>query len=203
MLEALKFFQPFALNNLGGAIILLTIAVKIALYPLTLQSTQQMLKMSRVQPELAEIQKKFKGQPEKLQKAMMELYKQHKVNPLGGCLPMLLQIPFFIALFFALNSKEFVSLAQIAGTNAHFLWIKSLTAHDPYYILTVLIGLTTYWTQKVTPMAGSDQQKQMMLFMPIFITFISAGFPAGVQLYWVVQNLLTVAQQAYIIRHKV
>jgi len=199
MLEALKFF--FALSgNWGLAIILLTVAVKLALYPLTLQSTKQMAAMQTLQPKMEALQKKLKDQPDKLQKETMELYKSEGVNPLGGCMPMLLQIPVFLALFFALTSKEFkVDILAKAGPTAHFLWISNLALPDTTYILVALIALSTYWSSLTMP-GAAKQQKSMLYFMPAFIAFISVSFPAGVQLYWVVQNLLTIAQQLYILR---
>jgi YidC/Oxa1 family membrane protein insertase len=198
MLEALRFF--FAISgNWGLAIVLLTVAAKFALYPLTLQSTKQMDAMQKLQPKLEALQKKLKGQPDKLQKETMELYKREGVNPLGGCLPMLLQIPVFLALFFALTSKDFAAVLASAGTKAQFLWISNLAQPDTTYIFVFLIGISTYWTSLTMP-GAAKQQKSMLYFMPAFIAFISIKFPAGVQLYWVVQNLLTVAQQAYILR---
>lgn len=116
---------------------------------------------------------------------------------------MLLQIPVFIALFMALTSQEFKAAVIASGSASAFLWIKDITLKDPYYIMPLLIGLTTYWSQKTMPSAGGmDQMKQMMLFMPIFIAFISIEFAAGVQIYWVAQNVLTVAQQMYILKEK-
>lgn len=198
MLEALKFF--FAISgNWGLAIVLLTVAVKFALYPLTLQSTKQMEAMQKLQPKLEALQKKHKDQPEKLQKETMDLYKNEGVNPLGGCLPMLLQIPIFLALFFALTSKDFAMVLATAGAKAQFLWISNLSKPDTTYIFVFLIGLSTYWTSLTMP-GAAKQQKSMLYFMPAFIAFISIKFPAGVQLYWVVQNLLTVGQQTYILR---
>ncbi|MFH1709622.1 MAG: YidC/Oxa1 family membrane protein insertase [bacterium] len=198
MLEALKFF--FAISgNWGFAVILLTVATKIALYPLTLQSTKQMDAMQKLQPKLATLQKKLKGQPDKIQKETMELYKSEGVNPLGGCLPMLLQIPVFLALFFALTSPEFKLILDSAGAKAQFLWITNLAKPDTTYILVFLVGISTYWSSLTMP-GAAKQQKGMLYFMPAFIAFISVSFPAGVQLYWVVQNLLTVAQQMYILR---
>lgn len=199
MIEALKFFFSVS-GNWGAAIILLTIAVKFALYPLTLQSTKQMEAMQKLQPKLEALQKKLKDQPEKLQKETMELYRSEGVNPLGGCLPMLIQIPFFLALFFALTSKDFAQILATAGGSAKFLWIKDLSVCDPTYILVFLIGLTTYWTSLTMPGGAGKQQKSMLYFMPGFIAIISVKFPAGVQLYWVVQNLLTTAQQVYILK---
>ena len=198
MMEALKFF--FAISgNWGLAIVLLTVAVKFALYPLILQSTKQMEAMQKLQPKLESLQKKLKDQPEKLQKETMELYKSEGVNPLGGCLPMLLQIPVFLALFFALTSKDFAAVLGAAGSSAQFLWISNLSRPDSTYIFVFLIGISTYWTSLTMP-GAAKQQKAMLYFMPAFIAFISIKFPAGVQLYWVVQNVLTVAQQSYILR---
>jgi len=198
MMEALKFF--FAISgNWGFAIILLTVAVKLALYPLTLQSTKQMDAMQKLQPKMEALQKKLKDQPEKLQKETMELYKNEGVNPLGGCLPMLLQIPVFLALFFALTSKEFKLILAEAGSKAQILWIANLAKPDPTYVLVFLIAVSTYWSSLTMP-GAAKQQKSMLYFMPAFIAFVSVPFPAGVQLYWAVQNLLTVAQQLYILR---
>jgi YidC/Oxa1 family membrane protein insertase len=198
MMEALKFF--FALSgNWGLAIVFLTVAVKFALYPLTLQSTKQMEAMQKLQPKLEALQKKHKDHPELLQKETMDLYKNEKVNPLGGCLPMLLQIPIFLSLFFALTSKDFALVLASAGSHAQFLWITNLSKPDTTYVLVFLIGLSTYWTSLTMP-GAAKQQKSMLYLMPAFIAFISIKFPAGVQLYWVVQNVLTVAQQTYILR---
>lgn len=203
MLQVLNFFYAIGGHNYGVAIILLTVAVKTALYPLTLQSTKQMAAMQKLQPKFEELKKKHKDKPEKFQQETMDLYKQHGVNPLGGCLPMLLQIPVFLALFMALTSQNFRAVVSASGSAATFLWIKDITLKDPYYIMPFLIGISTYWSQKTMPSAGGgDQMKQMMLFMPIFIAFISIQFAAGVQLYWVAQNLLTVAQQLYILKEK-
>jgi YidC/Oxa1 family membrane protein insertase len=198
MMEALKFLFNYS-GNWGIAIILLTLSTKIVLYPLTLQSTKQMAAMQRLQPKIEALQKKLKDQPDKQQKEMIDLYKSEGVNPLGGCLPMLLQIPIFLSLFFALTSPGFKETLAAAGTHAQFLWIHNLAKPDPQYILVVLIGLSTYWTSITMP-GGTKQQKSMLYFMPGFIAIISISFPAGVQLYWVVQNVLTVAQQSYILR---
>ena len=199
MMEALKALFSIS-GNWGIAIILLTVAVKAVLYPLTFQSTRQMAAMQKLQPKLEALQKKLKDQPDKLQKETMDLYKSEGVNPLGGCLPMLLQIPVFLALFFALTSPDFRAVLNAAGTHAQFLWITNLAKPDPTYILIVFIGLSTYWSSLTMPGGASKQQKAMLYFMPAFIAIISMSFPAGVQLYWVVQNLLTIAQQVYIMR---
>ncbi|MFC1560268.1 YidC/Oxa1 family membrane protein insertase [Candidatus Margulisiibacteriota bacterium] len=201
MLSVLQFLFNLS-GNYGTAVVLLTIIIKFALYPLTLQSTRQMDAMQKIQPKVQELQKKFKDKPDQLQKETVALYKQEGVNPLGGCLPMLLQIPFFIGLFVALTSKEFAALLSAEGVSANFLWIGNLAKPDPTYVMVALIGISTYLSQITMPGAGSKQQKGMLYFMPAFIAFISMKFPAGVQLYWTVSNLLTVAQQLYISRVK-
>jgi YidC/Oxa1 family membrane protein insertase len=199
MLEILKFFYVIGGNNYGIAIILLTAATNIALYPLTLSSIVQMAAMQKVQPKLQALQKKHKDEPQKLQKEMMDLYKAEGVNPLGGCLPVLLKIPVFLALFFSLQSPEFTKLI---GTTSQFLWMGSIAKPDPTYIMPILIGITMWLTQKTMPAAGGQSQMIMML-MPVFIIFVSVPFAAGVQIYWVVSNLIAWAQQAYIMSVKV
>jgi len=201
MYEALKFFFSIS-GNWGVAIVLLTIAVKTALYPLTAQSTKQMEAMQKVQPKLEELKIKHKDKPDQIQKETIELYKREGVNPLGGCLPMLLQIPIFLALFFTLTAKEFTAVLAEGGARSQILWITNLSKPDPTLILVILIALTTFWASLTMPGGASKQQKSMLYFMPAFIAFVSMPFPAGVQLYWIVQNLLTIAQQMYILRAK-
>lgn len=188
-------------GNYGIAIILLTVIVKFALFPLTWQSTRQMAAMQKIQPKIDALRTKHKDNPQAMQQEMMQLYKEAGVNPFGGCLPMLLQIPFFLALFFALSNQEFIAILSDSSINARFLWLPSMATYDPTYILVVLIALSTYLSQK-TMGSSNPQQQQMMFFMPVFIALISARFPAGVQLYWVVSNMLTVGQQLYILRKK-
>ena len=199
MLASLNFFYTMS-GNYGLAIILLTIAINFALYPLTLSSIVQMSAMQRIQPKIAELQKKYKNEPDKMQKETMDLYKKEKINPFGGCLPMLLKIPFFIALFLALQSKNFVALISNPNVNASFLWIHNLAKPDPTYILIILIALTTYLSQKTMPASSNQQMAGMNYIMPIFFAFISVTFPSGVQIYWVISNLVAVAQQWYIVR---
>ena len=197
MLEILKFFYQIGGHNYGLAIIWLTVSINLALYPLTLTSIQQMAALQKVQPRMQEIQKKYKDEPQKLQKEMMDLYKSEGVNPLGGCLPMLLKIPFFLALFWALQSKEF---AMLVGNQTSFLWINNIAKADPFYIMAILIGVTTYFSQKSMPTQPGAQGQMMLWMMPIFITFISINFPAGVQIYWTVSNLMGWVQQSYIMK---
>jgi len=199
MLDILQFFYAIGGHNYGLAIIWLTIAVNMALYPLTLSSVKQMAAMNRIQPKLKKLQEKLKDKPQEMQKEIMDLYKSEGVNPLGGCLPVLLKIPFFLALFWALYSKEFTALITATGENIGFLWLADITKPDPLKILPVLIGLTTYLMQKSMPATG-DQAKLMMWMMPLFIMFISFNFPAGVQIYWIVSNGIGAIQQFYIMR---
>ena len=202
MVQAIEFFYRIY-PNYGVAIILLTGAVKMLLYPLTKQSTQQMRALQKLQPKVKELQEKFKSDPKEQQKRVMELYQQEGANPLGGCLPMLLQLPFFLGLFFAIRDMEF------SGSGTSFLWISSLSQPDaglitvvglPISILVILIGLATYLAQKTTPQAGQSGASAMLITMPLFIAGISATFPAGVQIYWLVQTAITALQQMYINR---
>ena len=203
MMEIIKFFYLIGGHNYGLAVIWLTVAINLALYPLTLSSIQQMSALQKIQPKMQELQKKHKDEPQILQKEIMALYKGEGVNPLGGCLPMLLKLPFFLALFFALQSKEFLALVGQAGTGGSFLWLADISKADPFNILPVLIGVTTWAMQKSMPTAGPQAQVQFMnLFMPVFIVFISIPFPAGVQIYWIVSNLMGAVQQHYIIHGK-
>lgn len=201
MLEVLRFFYAVGGHNWGWAIVWLTITVNLALYPLTLSSIVQMAAMQRIQPRLQELQKKYKDDPKTLQKEMMDLYKVEGVNPLGGCLPVLLKIPFFLAIFWTLQSKEF---AILAGQGAVFIpgWIGDITKQDPFYVLPLLIGVTTWLSQKSMPATPGGQGQAMLWFMPIFIGFISYNFAAGVQLYWVISNVMGWLQQSYIMKQK-
>ena len=199
MIQAINFFYSIT-GNYGVSIIFLTIAVNFALYPLTVSSIVQMAAIQRIQPKIAEIQKKLKDQPDKLQKELMELYKTEKVNPFGGCLPMLLKIPFFIALFFALQSKNFIAIISNPKVHSSFLWISNISKPDPLYILIVLIAITTFLSQKTMPGANNQQMAGMTYIMPFFIAFISLKFSAGLQIYWVVSNLVAILQQLYIAR---
>ncbi|MBI5399697.1 YidC/Oxa1 family membrane protein insertase [Candidatus Saganbacteria bacterium] len=302
MLDALRFFAYF--GGYGWGIIWLTIAVNLALYPLTLSSIQSMVAMQRMQPRLAELQKKFKDKPQELQKETMSLYRSEGINPLGGCLPMILKIPFFLALFWACQGIAFMTIVSSPDNNTGFLWItgrieaktfkserltkqlveqkilikdevkskegkgtyfvwnavrefkqkdntillkdvlaganenllsdvkkvrETLSAKDKMFsteetikilsawrqtgslakpdmvntpfgavsILAILIGITTFFMQKTMPSVG--QQAQMMnMMMPVLLTFICWSFPAGVQIYWLISNIMAAVQQYYI-----
>ncbi|MGE5588841.1 MAG: YidC/Oxa1 family membrane protein insertase [Clostridia bacterium] len=166
----------------GLAIIVLTVLLKVVTYPLTVKQTKAMEEMKLLQPKVKEIQEKYKSQPEEMQKRVMELYREHKVNPLGGCWPTLIQLPIIWALFTALRNYPF---------EQRFLWMPNLGKPD--VILAVLAGVATY-LQSVM-MSTDPSQKMMNLIMPAFIIWISLSFPAGVTLYWVVTTLLAAVQQ--------
>lgn len=182
--------------NYGVAIILLTIVIKMLLYPLIVKQTKSLNAMSAIAPKMKMLQEKHKDNKEKLNAEMSRLFKESGVNPAAGCLPMLIQMPFLIAIFYALKGYEYVS-------DPSFLWIKNLAENgDPYYILPVLAAVTTYVMSKQTS-AGTDanpQAKVMTNFMPFFIGYITHTFPAGLGLYWVVSNLVQIAQQWWIHR---
>jgi len=181
-------------HNWGIAIILLTVFVKVLLYPLTKKSMQSMQEMRRVQPEVDKLKAKYGADKEKLNQAVMQLYQQHKVNPLGGCLPMLLQLPIWFALYATLQTS--VELYR-----EPFLWIHDLTRFDPFYVLPITMGISSFVMQKIQPQpADSAQAKMLLYFMPIFFTFIMLRLPAGLTLYILVNNLLSIAQQQWMLR---
>lgn len=184
----LEFFNTYV-GNYGLAIILLTIGVKLATLPLTLKQYKSMKAMQILQPKMKEIQEKYKNDKERLSQEMVKFYKENKFNPLAGCLPLILQMPILFALFQMLMSKD---LAPILSKES-FLWITSLTAKDP--ILVVLMIGTTFYQQLMV--ATDPQQKNMMLPMTLFLGFIAWGMPAGVLLYWVTTNALTIVQQLF------
>lgn len=165
---------------------MLTIAVRIFLIPLTIKQTRSMQAMQKIQPKLKKLQEKYKNDKEKLQKEMMKFYSEHKVNPLGGCLPLLLQLPIFFALFRMLMSNEELK-------KAGFLWMSNLSKPDPYLILVGLMVATTYLSQKM--ITTDPQQEKMMIPMTLFMAFIAWKLPAGILVYWVTTNIWTIIQQ--------
>ncbi len=204
LLYILRFFDQY-LHNYGVSIILLTILVKILFWPLTHKSYKSMKEMQKLQPRMAKLREKYKGDKQKLNQEMMGLYKTYKVNPMGGCLPMVVQIPVFFALFRVLG-------ACIELRHAPFmLWINDLSAPDrlfhfsfdipfmtpPYGIpvLTLLMGGSMFIQQKMTPAPGDPAQAKIMMFLPVIFTFMFINFPSGLVLYWLVNNLLSIGQQ--------
>jgi len=192
-------------GNYGIAIILLTVVSKVLFYPLTVKSMRSMRAMQALQPQINTLRNKYKSDPQRLQRETLELYRKHKVNPAGGCLPMIAQIPIFYALYLALSvsvelqGAKFLCFGRLFGVD---LWICDLASHDPTYVLPVLMGITMFVQQKMTPVAGDPRQAKMMLVMPFVFTFMFINLPAGLVLYWTVSNVLQILQQWYMDRGK-
>lgn len=189
--QILTFFAQVT-GSYGVAIILLTLAIRGAMYPLTVKQVRSMAVMKELQPRMKQLQEKYKDNPQEYQKRMMELYREKKANPLGGCLPLLVQLPFLWALFTVL--REFPEDFPVSP----FFLGMDLSAPDPYYILPILSGLTTYFQMNMT--MTDPNQRAMMMIMPVVIAWISITFPAGLVLYWVVSNLFSIGQQYVIMR---
>jgi YidC/Oxa1 family membrane protein insertase len=181
-------------GNWGVAIILLTILIKLVFYPLSAAGYRNMAQMRELAPRLQSMKEKFGDDRQKMQQAMMELYKTEKINPLGGCLPILVQIPVFIGLYWML-------LASVEMRHAPFmLWIQDLSAPDPYWVLPVLMGLSMIIQTKLNPKPTDPIQAKVMTWMPVVFSIFFFFFPAGLVLYWLVNNILSIVQQAYINR---
>jgi YidC/Oxa1 family membrane protein insertase len=207
MLWLLNFFHQFS-GNYGVAIILLTVLIKLVFWPITQKGMKSMKNMQKLQPKIAKLRERYKSDPAKMNQEMMTLYKTYKVNPVGGCLPMLIQIPFFFALYQVL-------LQAIELRHAPFmLWINDLSAPDrlwigfdiPYLhgvpIMTLLMGASMYLQQKMTPTTMDPTQARMMQFLPIVFTVMFVNFASGLVLYWFVNNLLSILQQYLINRQQ-
>lgn len=195
LLWIMKLFQQ-AVVNWGIAIVLLTVLVKLVLYPLSVKQMASMESMRKLQPKIKELQEKYKEDKEKLNMEQMRLYQENKVNPFGGCLPLLVQMPVWIALY-----RTLLSSFELYREPLLPFWITDLTAHDPYYILPLAMGVTMFITQKMQPAMGDPTQAKVMLyFMPILFTFMMLSLPAGLTLYIFTNNLLSIAQQKYLQR---
>lgn len=187
-----NFIEMFISNpniSFGIAIIVFTIIARICLLPLSLKQSKTTAKMGVIQPELKKLQEKYKNDPQRQQTEMMKLYKENNISPLGGCLPMLIQFPLIIALFYVFQKFDY----QGAG----FLWMKDLMKPDPYYILPILSGLTTYFSSKImTPSTGDGTNSTAMMTtgMAIFFTFMSIKFPGALVLYWTISNIFQMVQ---------
>ncbi len=179
--------------NYGVAIILITLVIKLVLYPLTVKQVKSMKAMSELQPKMKEIQTKFKENPEKMNKEMAMMYKESGVNPLSGCLPMLVQMPILMGIFFAIRDFTYEQTPS-------FLWLANLSDADPTYVLPIVSAITTYFSQKQVTDTSNQQSKMMLMFMPLFIGYISITFPAGLVLYWVVSNIFQIIQQWFMYR---
>ncbi|MEB0135935.1 membrane protein insertase YidC [Actimicrobium sp. CCC2.4] len=177
------------LGNWGWTIIVLTMLIKLAFFPLSAASYRSMAKMKMVTPKMTDIRERFKSDPQKMNQAMMALYKTEKINPLGGCLPIVVQIPVFISLYWVL-------LASVEMRNAPWLgWIQDLASPDPYFILPVLMAVSMFVQTKLNPKPPDPMQAKIMMFMPIIFSVMFFFFPSGLVLYWVVNNVLSIAQQ--------
>jgi len=178
------------IGNWGWAIIALTALVRLLLYPLTYKGMVSMQKMKQIAPKVKEVQQKYKGDPQRMNAAVMELYKKHGANPLGGCLPMLLQIPVFFAMY-----RVFLNAVELQGA-PWILWVTDLSRMDPTFILPILMGASMYLQQRMTPTNFTDpMQEKVMRFLPVIFTFFFVTFPSGLVLYWFVNNLFSILQQ--------
>lgn len=203
-LGSLLFFVYQFVNNYAMSIVIFTIIVKIILLPLSLHQLKQTKKMAEIQPKLKELQEKYKNDKEKLSIKQMELYKEEKINPVGGCLPMLIQLPILFGLFAVLRDPgKYVFInnptALEKATSASFLWLPNLIDPDPI-ILPVIAALTTYLSM-TTASANQPQQqsmKTMNIVLPLMILWWGRSFPAGLTLYWVVSNIFQIAQQYFL-----
>jgi YidC/Oxa1 family membrane protein insertase len=180
----------------GWAIILLTIIVKMALYPLTVKQVKSMKAMQELSPKMKKIQEKYKDNPQMMQQKIGALYQEAGVNPLAGCLPLLIQMPILMGMYYSLYNFSYPT-----PESAYFLWMTSMSDPDPLYILPVLSALTTFLQQKMTTTDSNNPQMKMMMFiMPLFIGWISINFPSGLVLYWVTMNVVQIVQQWWMYR---
>jgi YidC/Oxa1 family membrane protein insertase len=189
-------------GNYGLAIIILTVIIKILFWPLSHKSYKSMEQMKKLQPMMAKIREKHADDREKMNAEIMQLYKTYKVNPAGGCVPMLLQIPVFFALYQALlgaiELRHAAFIPHLPFTD--LVWLADLSAQDPFYITPLVMGATMFLQQRLAPPAGDPMQAKIMMFMPVIFTFLFLNFPSGLVVYWLVNNVLSIAQQWLMIR---
>ena len=196
VLESLHSLTDLAgVGSYGLAIILLTVIIKMLLYPLTVKQVKSMKAMQELSPKMKKIQEKYKDNPQVMQQKVGALYKEAGVNPLAGCLPLVIQMPILMGMYYALYNFSYPSPEA-----AQFLWLPSMSEADPLYILPVLSAFTTFLQQKMTTTEMNQQMKIMMTVMPIFIGWISLTFPSGLVLYWVTMNVVQSAQQWWMYR---
>ncbi|MFK5975439.1 MAG: membrane protein insertase YidC [Sulfurovum sp.] len=180
-------------GNWGWAIILFTLLVKLILFPLSYKGMMSMQKLKDLAPKMKEIKEKYKGDPAKMNVQMMDMYKKHGANPMGGCLPLILQIPVFFALY-----RVLLNAVELQGAE-WILWIEDLAVMDPYFVLPILMGASMFFQQKITPTNFTDPlQEKIFKFFPVIMTVFFIYFPSGLVLYWLVNNLFTIAQQYFI-----
>jgi YidC/Oxa1 family membrane protein insertase len=195
LLWLMNFFGTQAPGqNYGIAIILLTVLIKVLFYPLSHKSMTSMKKMQALGPQINALKSKYRSDQQRMQREQMELFRKHGVNPVGGCLPMVVQVPIFYALYLTLQYS-----VELQGA-PFVLWITDLSKKDPYYVLPILMGASMLLQQKMMPTVGDPRQARIMLIMPVVFTFMFLEFPTGLVLYWLVNNVLTIAQQYLIER---
>lgn len=200
MAWAVQFFYNLTASlgfpSYGIAIIILTIVIKVLLLPFALKQIKSMKGMQEIQPKVAALQKKYKNDRAKLSIEMQKLYREHNISPLAGCLPLLIQMPFLVSIFYALQGFQY------DPAHASFLWLSSLASKDPTYVLPILSAVSTWaLSAQTAPKNAEGPQKMMTYFMPLFIGYISINFPSGLVIYWVVSNLFQLVQQI-IVFHK-
>ena len=196
VLETLYSLTDLAgVGSYGLAIILLTVIIKMLLYPLTVKQVKSMKAMQELSPKMKKIQEKYKDNPQVMQQKIGALYKDAGVNPLAGCLPLLIQMPILMGMYYALFNFTYPS-----AESAKFLWLPSMSEADPLYIRPILSALTTFLQQKMTTTEMNQQMKIMMTVMPLFIGWISLNFPSGLVLYWVTMNVVQIVQQWWMYR---
>ena len=193
------------LGDYGIAIILFSLIAKLILLPINIKQTKSMQATNKVQPEIQKIQKKYKDNPEKLNEETMKLYREHNINPVGGCLPLLIQFPIIIGLYRVLQQPQiyvFGSQEAYDAIDKAFLWLPSLGQPDPLHILPILAAVTTYLYMSTSQTPGGNEQAQQMnqsmkIMSPLLIGFMAWTFPSGLALYWVIQNIFTFVQQIF------
>ncbi len=194
LVEVLLFFNDY-IHNYGVAIMLLTLMIKLLFFPLATKSYRSMNAMKKLAPKMEELKKLYAHDKALMQQETMKMYQENKVNPLGGCLPIVIQIPVFFALYKVLFLSVEMRHAPL------FLWIQDLSVMDPYYVLPLLMGASMFIQSKLNPAPADPIQDKVMMFLPVIFTFMFLSFPAGLVLYWLVNNVLSIAQQGYIMKH--
>ena len=201
LLKVLNMFYK-VVHNYGVAIIMLTVLIKLIFWPLSQKSYRSMEQMKRIQPMIQKLREKYADDKELMNKEIMALYKTYKVNPAGGCLPMVVQIPVFFGLYKALlgsiELRHAAFITHVPFTN--LVWLADLSAKDPYYVTPLIMGATMFLQQKMTPTGGDPTQAKIMMLMPVVFTFLFLNFPAGLVVYWLVNNVLSIAQQWWMMR---
>jgi len=195
LFQLLMFLHDYV-GNWGWSIVLLTLIIRLVLFPLTFKGMVSMQKLKEVSPKVKELQAKFKGDPQRMNAAVMALYKKEGANPLGGCLPLLMQIPVFFAIY-----RVLLNAVELKGAE-WILWINDLAHMDPYFVLPILMGASMYYQQRITPSNFTDpMQEKIFRFLPIIFTFFFVTFPAGLVLYWLMNNIFSIAQQ-FVVNNK-